>query len=1496
MLKRFFVLLLVFLVPVTAVNADINISKIEDKKLGDILRISNEFIDFTVCPDKGGVINSFKYMGTEFATAEGILNDHLWDQRLHGDFWKKQYAYRIKKGKGFASITLSRAGESSIYQFMEIHKTITVTNDSPVLKITYSWMNRANSMSKMKIKAWFHYLVMGPGNNRYFAPEFSGIKQFVWNPGDPVTERWLYDCADGWTGVVNPKTGKGIVFTPEYKYLQCFYNWKNRKIATLEWRNTPVTIDCGKTFSTSFDMIPFNGLDIISGAGNGIVGELKTDSVRIFSSSSQKITVTVMKSAGSILKKATINLVPNKVTVLKFSKNLNALTCKIEKNGKLLTELKRGIANTPLKFTWKPREKRYKEAQVALPWRYKLADKLNLPYIPFAKPWAAGRLKVFFLLDTRSIANVISMKERMDIEPFYTTLPYKWWTTGWIQPQQMPTGWIQIGSIVKKEALKALPGDLKKAAPQVILVGESHSLKYKRVNFGWNLLPSNIRKQVMEMVQDGTGLVVVGANVKQGDWKDGLQAVFKKSKPAPSISGDQAIPARYKNCAKIAKYGKGTVVFLKYRANGLLPHMSFEQVQERLDETLFSMPVRAVLEAGNKNLTGEKAVETENLYLRDGIEYKNKPVIAGDYVAVKIDKNSSGKVVNWSFDKLKVNVPSRIVAVNTSKTKYGKGDSISVNVKLSVPGGTVKMECFDNYGRLVKRFSALASSNKKTFNFKIDNPFTVIYKVIATLHKGKQITSRETTKFYLPYVYENKPNFIFHLWGGTLQKLPGYYIGAFQNQVRGIGFSSICEGTVWKIAETSKYNAAANFRVALINLNRAYIKPQTAVSMNAKYKNTGDTKYLTRSPCMNNPQQRGMIEKRITRAASATTKYGSMLYMLGDEMSLTTEGGAIALDICFSPYCLHKFRNELKNQFGIIAELNKAWGSSFKNFEEVKPLTLDQAIKQNKWASWMAHRQFMDTVYAHYFKWTTDAVRTVNPKGMVGESGIQDRMSVYGGYAWPKRMKYEKVALFYGTGILPMSFADRKNFNFSSWCMGYADEIAKDKFDMWQALFRGQNMVSLFCSSILVNPDMTLSYYGKALKPVIQEALSGYGDALAVADKATSPIAILISQKSLLISYIQKQQGVIDSYQLYRAGINMWLNILLKYGYSPYCISAPQLTDGVLEKRGCKALILPMAYVLTPAESDAVRRFVEKGGIVIADACTATWNQYGQTLAKGRLDDVFGLQRKGSKLISASAGYDFQGNKIVASILEDGIKQAGIPFAESSASSVDDFFGSISFGAKSGNKLMTVNNYGKGKAFYLGALGLKLNYSGGALPLALLQQNGIKPLLDVRSVKGASETENGSFSSGEIHYYGIIDTNKRDKSKKTVTLPTKAYVFEMRSGTAYGLTQKVALKSYDAKLFAALPRFPELRISVPTEVKRGASIKLNIKVNIKGKYPFHIKVINPDGKVAKALVCNIFAPVNHIIPFALNDKTGTWKLLVKDVITGKTTAKQIEVK
>ena len=56
-------------------------------------------------------------------------------------------------------------------------------------------------------------------------------------------------------------------------------------------------------------------------------------------------------------------------------------------------------------------------------------------------------------------------------------------------------------------------------------------------------------------------------------------------------------------------------------------------------------------------------------------------------------------------------------------------------------------------------------------------------------------------------------------------------------------------------------------------------------------------------------------------------------------------------------------------------------------------------------------------------------------------------------------------------------------------------------------------------------------------------------------------------------------------------------------------------------------LVLPDSIALTDFETDSIRKFVEGGGVLLADAETGLMDGHGRWQAEGRLDDVLGVQR-----------------------------------------------------------------------------------------------------------------------------------------------------------------------------------------------------------------------------------------------------------------------------
>ena len=79
----------------------------------------------------------------------------------------------------------------------------------------------------------------------------------------------------------------------------------------------------------------------------------------------------------------------------------------------------------------------------------------------------------------------------------------------------------------------------------------------------------------------------------------------------------------------------------------------------------------------------------------------------------------------------------------------------------------------------------------------------------------------------------------------------------------------------------------------------------------------------------------------------------------------------------------------------------------------------------------------------------------------------------------------------------------------------------------------------------------------------------------------------------------------------------------LQYDFVAYA----QLENGEFDKMGSKLLLLPQSIAMSKAECDAVRRFVKRGGTVVADCRTALMDEHCKLLAKGQLDDLFGIER-----------------------------------------------------------------------------------------------------------------------------------------------------------------------------------------------------------------------------------------------------------------------------
>ncbi|MCD6407558.1 beta-galactosidase, partial [bacterium] len=1104
--------------------------------------------------------------------------------------------------------------------------------------------------------------------------------------------------------------------------------------------------------------------------------------------------------------------------------------------------------------------------------------------------------------------------------------------------------------LFKKKMWKDLENNLSKEKWDVIVIGDYYIQKYPKRCMDWQKIPLNCREKIIKMVRKGTGLVYINPVNLDGEIKKAVERSISLTPNHYIVNGFpfSVFKTNLFKRIKIGTLGKGRIVVLNWRAQGLIPYTRYHDYNFSYEEVFYSLISKTLLWASKKETQIIEKVEKEEnrlkVSLKDNSEVKKCKVtfwngrrekekeytveISGENLILPSDdlknglhfvnllfKNKKGEIVDFLITSIEVKKPSCSVSISLNKEIFKIGEEIKGKGEIVGSDKNILLEikCKDNYERLLFHQVKKGKTGSFEFSFSIKYPLTVLHFIEVELRKNERIIDTKRKEFYIPEVYLKKEPFTLLLWGGY-QSYPNHIYPYVVKMAKKIGFETLFSGTVWQLEEHSKFQPEANMHLGLVNLNRVVLRHSQAEKILSEYKKTGDKKVLVRTPCLNDPEYKKKVKKKLQFCAEITEKYGPLIYFLGDEMSLTTETGGIPIDICFSPYCLDGFRKFLKEKFKNIGELNRKWNTNYSSWDEVMPFTYEESIEKNNYSPYLAHREYMEKVYANWFKFCSDCIREINPSALVGESGIEPKISAYGGYNWAERMKFEKAVSFYGVADIPISFTKRKDGYFGSWSIGYLDREASEQFDIWRALLHGQNMICYWYVPLLINPDLTLTSYGKFIKKYLFELKKGIGEILGNSEYIYTPVGIYYSQRNCHLSFLLKKTSSVDLYRVFIENVNNWNETLRKWGYNPEFISSEEIEKGILEKGNFKVLILPLSFILSEKEAIEIKKFVKRGGILIADAQTGIYDEYGKERKKGILDDILGVKRKNSKIVfNQLEFFTKSGKKFKTMFVENGIETKGEILANSKTSEIS--FGGMKIGFKdSERRNISINTYGKGKCIYTGAVKIDFDYEGGNFILDFLQSLNINPPLKVENENGRIPVEIGYFRDHGIEYFIVLQLPSHDKGinlktismkellekgkKVKISFNKKGYIYEIRKKRFMGYGDKIEDEIIPgiAKLYCVLNKKPEFTVSVEEKVIRGEVLKYKVKSNIE-EYPVYLEVFSPDGKEIEYFSKTLFILKNYssFIPISLNSKTGFYKIKFNDLITGKKTEKSFEV-
>lgn len=614
------------------------------------------------------------------------------------------------------------------------------------------------------------------------------------------------------------------------------------------------------------------------------------------------------------------------------------------------------------------------------------------------------------------------------------------------------------------------------------------------------------------------------------------------------------------------------------------------------------------------------------------------------------------------------------------------------------------------------------------------------------------------------------------------------------------------------------------------------------------------TDAFIRAPSLSDPVWLARIHDRLDRTVKAFTPYQPIYYSLADEPGIADL--AAAWDFDFSPPSLAGFRDWLHGEYPSLDALNLEWGSHFQQWADVMPATTDQAMARtdDNFAAWADFKGWMDVAFATAVRAGTNAVHAADPQARAAIEGTQ--VPGWGGYDYSRLATAVDVMELYDFGQnVDIVRSLNPALLMISTISGHDDATLHG---LWRSLLMGMRGVILWDDKDdLARPDGSLDEAGRGIAPTLERLRDGLGALLINAHREPAAIAVLYSPPSFRTEWLldQKPGGpewvVRDAEAEYqdtplRAAIRGFTHLLAHLGLQGDFVSPQGLADGVLDRGGYRALVLPHVTAMSPAEVAAVRHFAGAGGLVIADIMPGAFDAHSRRRPAFPLAELFSAPAPGimvslgqGPLADAMDGRDAGALSRLAAVLA---KPRIIP--------------DLHLVGTDGQPVNDVSIY---------------RYRvGGAWLYALQRDFPLQP--------GTSATE------------GV-----------TVKLPQPRMIQLVQGPSSPGRLTRltVSLDPVMPSLLAvADDALPAPVLSAPATAQLGQNALFGLDLPGPEGGPVHIEVRNPAGEVDLRYSANALVSKGGVVwrlPLAVNDLPGAWTLSATNPLSGQSATAGIDV-
>ncbi len=439
----------------------------------------------------------------------------------------------------------------------------------------------------------------------------------------------------------------------------------------------------------------------------------------------------------------------------------------------------------------------------------------------------------------------------------------------------------------------------------------------------------------------------------------------------------------------------------------------------------------------------------------------------------------------------------------------------------------------------------------------------------------------------------------------------------------------------------------------------------------------------------------------------------------------------------------------------------------------------------------------------------------------------------------------------------------------------------------------------------IVKPTLDFFPVIKELNDEMRPVREGLGDLLLKSTPVHSGVGIFYSLPSALSNQLENSREYIAP----EADHKLWLRATYDAGMDFRYLSSKLLQSEALNINDIKVLLLPKPQAISPGEAQAIRRFVEGGGAVIADIRPGIFDGHCKPQTPGVLDDLFGVTRN-------MVGKPLRGALDLQTRLGDA--QLSLHLDETNIDPDVLGQGAQALGKVGSVPVFWVNTYGKGKAILLN---FELtSYKGDPEKITAGVSKFIAALYDAVGAKAPVTTTPASggplsfvethvWKNGEATVIGLWnEMNIRffamdgkspvaPRQGAVVTLPEPRYVYDLRDGKSLGKTRtvKTTLISGRANFFVALP-YPikDLKVTVSASNPQpgdsfDATVSVGVPESTDARHAVWVDVLTPAGDILPdsgrvVLLDGGVGKTSYRV--AYNDPRGRWRVRARELFTG----------